>query len=269
MFIMRIKGASGEARISASEGITYLLSHCAPRVHDARAFASRITHRPPRHITHRSASRFLKPSKGGPNPAGQTSGGMGFNTNPTQSNPFSSSPAFTQLNTNPFSTTTPSNPFAPKTSTFTTPGFGASTPSLGSSPFGASSSNPFGSTPSPTPSVFGSTTSASLFGTPSASTFGTSTSIFGTTQAQGATPSFASGLNFGNTQSSPLFQSTTPSLGQTSLPFGQTTSAFGQSAPAFGQSNAFGGNLFSSTPSLLTSSSMGFNQTTVSLREVE
>ncbi|KAI3689966.1 hypothetical protein L2E82_47938 [Cichorium intybus] len=216
--------------------------------------------------------------KGGPNPAGQTSGGMGFNTNPTQSNPFSSSPAFTQLNANPFSTTTPTNPFAPKTSTFTTPGFGTSTPSLGSSPFGASSSNPFGSTPSPTPSVFGSTpgfgstTSASLFGTPSTSTFGTSASIFGTTQAQGATPSFASGLNFGNTQSSPLFQSTTPSLGQSSSPFGQTASAFGQtgsafgqSAPAFGQSNAFGGNLFSSTPSLLTSSSMGFNQTTPSL----
>ncbi|XP_023742377.1 nuclear pore complex protein NUP98A [Lactuca sativa] len=220
---------------------------------------------------------YQQGDKGGPNPAGQTSGGMGFNTTntTTQSNPFSSSPAFTQLNTNPFSSTTPSNPFAPKTSTFSTPGFGNSTPTLGSSPFGATSSNPFGSTPSPTPSVFGSTpgfgstTSASPFGAPSTSTFGTSTSIFGATQAQGATPSFGGGLNFGNTQSSPLFQSTTPSLGQTSSPFGQTTSAFGQSAPsfgqsapAFGQSNAFGGNLFSSTPA---SSSMGFNQTTPSL----
>ncbi|KAI3691934.1 hypothetical protein L6452_31737 [Arctium lappa] len=213
--------------------------------------------------------------KGGPNPAGQSSGGMGFNTNNTQSNPFSSSPAFSA---NPFSSSTSSNPFAQKTPTFSTPGFGSSTPSLGSSPFGASASNPFGSTPSPTPSVFGSTpafgatTSASLFGTPSSSTFGTSTSIFGTTQAQGATPSFATGLNFGNTQSSPLFQSSTPSLGQTSSPFGQTASAFGQAAPAFGQStpafgqsNAFGGNLFSSTPSLLSTSSMGFNQTTPSL----
>lgn len=216
--------------------------------------------------------------KGGPNPAGQPSGGMGFNTNTTQpSNAFSSSSGFGQLSANPFSSSTSTNPFAPKTSTFGAPGFGSSTPSLGSSPFGASaSSNPFGSTPSPTPSAFGSTpgfgstSSASLFGTPSSTTFGTS--IFGTTQAQGTTSSFATGLNFGSTQSSPLFQSSTPSLGQTSSLFGQNASGFGQAAPgfgqstsAFGQSNAFGGNMFSSTPSLLSTSSMGFNQTTPSL----
>ncbi|KAI3828731.1 hypothetical protein L1987_02840 [Smallanthus sonchifolius] len=207
--------------------------------------------------------------KGGPNPAGQSSAGMGFNMNNTQqTNPFtSSSPAFGQSSANPFSSTTSTNPFAPKTSTFGTPGFGSSTPSLGSSPFGAGVSNPFGSTP-----AFGSTTSTSLFGAPSSSTFGTSTSIFGTTQALGTTSSFATGLNFGSTQSSPLFQSTTPTLGQTSSPFGQAPSAFGQaapsfgqSAPAFGQSNAFGGNMFSSTPSLLSTNSMGFNQTTPSL----
>ncbi|XP_071730627.1 nuclear pore complex protein NUP98A isoform X2 [Rutidosis leptorrhynchoides] len=217
--------------------------------------------------------------KGGPNPAAQSSGGMGFNTNNTQANPFSASPSFSQP-ANPFSSTTSTNPFAPKTSTFSTPAFGSSTPALGSSPFGTATSNPFGSTPSPTPSVFGSTpgfgssTSASLFGTPNTSTFGSS-SLFGTTQAQGASSSFASGLNFGNTQPSPLFQSSTPSLGQTSSPFGQATSAFGQAAPAFGQAapafgqstpafgqtSAFGGNLFSSTPS----TSMGFNQTTPSL----
>ncbi|KAK1419197.1 hypothetical protein QVD17_28359 [Tagetes erecta] len=207
--------------------------------------------------------------KGGPNPAGQSSAGMGFNMNTTQqTNPFtSSSSVFGQSSANPFSSSTSTNPFAPKTSTFGTPGFGSSTLSLGSSPFGAPTSNPFGSTP-----AFGSTTSASLFGTPSSSTFGTSTSIFGTSQAQGTTSSFATGLNFGSTQSSPLFQSTTPTLGQTSSPFGQTPSAFGQAAPsfgqstsAFGQSNAFGGNLFSSTPSLLSTNNMGFNQTTPSL----
>ncbi|KAL8196324.1 hypothetical protein R6Q57_025324 [Mikania cordata] len=219
--------------------------------------------------------------KGGPNPAAQSSGGMGFNMNTTQpTNPFaSSSPAFGQSSANPFSSATSINPFAPKTSTFGTPGFGSSTPSLGSSPFGAASSNPFGSTPSPAPApsafgstpAFGSTTSTSLFGTPSSSAFGISTSIFGT-QAQGTTSAFGAGLSFGSTQSSPLFQSTTPTLGQTSSPFGQAPSAFGQAAPSFGQStptfgqsNAFGGNMFSSTSSLLSTSSMGFNQTTPSL----
>ncbi|KAF5774645.1 putative peptidase S59, nucleoporin, nucleoporin peptidase S59 [Helianthus annuus] len=237
--------------------------------------------------------------KGGPNPAGQSSAGTGFNMNNTQqANPFaSSSPAFGQSSANPFSSSTSTNPFAPKTSTFGTTTFGNSTPSLGSSPFASAASNPFGSTPTPAPSAFGSTpafgstTSGSLFGSTPA--FGTSTSIFGTTQAQGTTSSFATGLNFGSTQSSPLFQSTTPTLGQTSSPFGQTPSAFGQTAsafgqtpsafgqtpsafgqaapsfgqstPAFGQSNAFGNNLFSSTPSLLSSNSMGFNQTTPSL----
>ncbi|XP_076951128.1 nuclear pore complex protein NUP98A-like [Bidens hawaiensis] len=203
--------------------------------------------------------------KGGPNPAGPSSSGMGFNVTHTQpTNPFaSSSPA------NPFSSSASTNLFAPKTPTFGTSGFGTSTPSIGSSPFGSVASSPFGSTPTPAPSVFGSTpafgsTTSSLFGTTSSSTFGTSTSYFGT-QAQGTTSSFATGLNFGSTQSSPLFQSTTLPLGQTSSPFGQTAPSFGQSAPAFGQSNAFGGNLFSSTPSLLSTNGMVFNQTPPSL----
>ncbi|PWA75995.1 nucleoporin autopeptidase [Artemisia annua] len=212
--------------------------------------------------------------KGGPNPAGQSSGGMGFNTNNTQPNPFSSSPSFTQPAANPFSSNTSStNPFAQKTSTFSTTGFASSTPTLNSSPF-ATPTNPFASTPAQTPSVFNTTsnpfgtqTTPSLFGTQNTSAFGTSTSIFGTTQAQGSTPSFGTGMNFG-TQSANLFQSSSPALAQSSSPFaqtgsafGQTGSAFGQSAPAFGQPNAFSGNMFSSTPSLQNTSNLAFNQT--------
>lgn len=94
-----------------------------------------------------------------------------------------------------------------------------------------------------------------------------STSLFGQTPA--STPAFGTGFSFASTQSSPLFQSSTPSLGQNSL-FGQSGSSFGQSsAPAFGQtslfsapSTGFGGNLFSSTPLL---SSNVFGQSTPSL----
>ncbi|XP_057811521.1 nuclear pore complex protein NUP98A-like [Salvia miltiorrhiza] len=90
--------------------------------------------------------------------------------------------------------------------------------------------------------------------------------------SQGTASTFGTGLGFGNTQSSPLFQSTTPTLAQTSSPFGHT-SAFGQSASGYGQSNlfstpstGFGGNLFSSSSSLLSSTgALGFGQTTPSL----
>nr|GEX66281.1 nuclear pore complex protein NUP98A [Tanacetum cinerariifolium] len=235
-------------------------------------------------------------SNRGPNPAGQSSGGMGFNTTNTQPNPFSSSPSFTQPAANPFSSTITTNPFAQKTSTFGTPspGFANSTPTLNSSPFGTQT-NPFRTTQAQTtPSLFSSTSnpfatapSSSPFGTPT-SAFGTSTSIFGTTEAQGTTPAFGTEMNFG-TQSANLFQSSSPALGQTSLPFGQTGLTFGQtgsafgqtgsafgqtssafwqtglafrqSAPAFGQPNAFSGNMFSSTPSLQNTSNLGFNQT--------
>ncbi|CAK9167471.1 unnamed protein product [Ilex paraguariensis] len=168
----------------------------------------------------------------------------------------------------------------PKTPAFGSSGLGStSTLAFGSSPFGTSStSNPFGSTSSATLSIFGSTpvfgasTSPSPFGSSRLSAFGSSTSVFGSSSVQGTTPSFGSGLSFGNTQSSPLFQSSAPSLGLATPAFGQTTSSFGQSTPAFGQSSifstpstAFGGNLFSSTPSLLsTSNPSGFGQTTES-----
>lgn len=61
--------------------------------------------------------------------------------------------------------------------------------------------------------------SHSLFGTPNTSGFGTPISIFGTTQAQGTTSSFANGINPG-TQLANLFHSSSPALGQTSSPFG-------------------------------------------------
>ncbi|XP_052210740.1 nuclear pore complex protein NUP98A isoform X2 [Diospyros lotus] len=220
--------------------------------------------------------------KGGPAPAGQVASAIGFGASSTPSNPFASSSAFGQSSANLFSSSTSSNPFAPKTPTFGNTAFGpSSTPAFASSPFGTSStSNPFGSTSSATTSIFGASTpgfgantSPSLFGSSSSSAFGSSTSVFGSTSAPGTAPAFGSGLSFANTQSSPLFQSTTPSLGQTSSVFGQTGSTFGQSAPGFGQSSlfstpttGFGGNLFSSTPSLLsTSNPMGFGQTTPSL----
>ncbi|KAG8372377.1 hypothetical protein BUALT_Bualt12G0059900 [Buddleja alternifolia] len=215
--------------------------------------------------------------KGGPAPASQSTAAAGFGSSGFGSTPTS---AFGQSSANPFSSSTSSNPFAPKTPVFNNPGFGSSsTSAFGSSPFGTSNtSNPFGSTSSATPSLFGPTTQAfgansapSLFSSPSSSAFG-SPSIFGPASAQGTTSAFSTGLGFGNTQSSPLFQSTTP-LAQTSSPFGQTSSAFGQSASAFGQSNlfntpstGFGGNLFSSTSSLLSNSNpLGFGQTTPSL----
>ncbi|KAF8402371.1 hypothetical protein HHK36_013326 [Tetracentron sinense] len=222
--------------------------------------------------------------KGGPNPTGQSAGGIGFGVSTAQSNPFGTSSTFGQPSANPFSTTTSSNPFAQKTPAFGASGFGtSSTPAFSSSPFGASSTaNPFGTTSSSTPSIFGApstpafgaSSSPSLFGPSSSTTFGSSPSIFGPASAPGTGPAFGSGLNFGNTQSSPLFQSTAPSLGQTSSVFGQNTSSFGQgTTPSFGQSSifntpstGFGGNLFSSTPSLLsTSNPVGFGQTTPSL----
>ncbi|XP_020547830.1 nuclear pore complex protein NUP98A isoform X2 [Sesamum indicum] len=216
--------------------------------------------------------------KGGPAPAGQATAAVGFGSSGFGS---SSTPAFGQSSANPFSSTTSSNPFAPKTPVFSSPGFGSSsTSAFGSSPFGTSNtSNPFGSTSSTTPSLFGNTTQAfgvntspSLFSSSSTSAFG-SPSIFGATATQGTASAFGTGLGFGNTQSSPLFQSTTPTLAQTSSPFGQTSSAFGQTAPGFGQSNlfstpstGFGGNLFSSTSSLLSNTNtLGFGQTTPSL----
>ncbi|KAL1556444.1 nuclear pore complex protein NUP98A-like [Salvia divinorum] len=204
--------------------------------------------------------------KGGPVPAGLATGYGGFGGSGFGA---TSTPAFGQSSASTFSSATPSNPFAPKTPAFNSSGFGASTGSaFGSSPVAASNTaNPFGSTPSTTTSLFGSTAqpvanASPPFNSSSSSPFG-SQSIFGSSSSQGTTTAF------GNTQSSPLFQSTTPTLGQSSSPFGQT-SAFGQSTSGHSQSNlfstpstGFGGNLFSSSSSL--QSSTGFGQTTPSL----
>ncbi|KAL6543950.1 hypothetical protein OROGR_010447 [Orobanche gracilis] len=213
--------------------------------------------------------------KGGPAPASQATTVGGFGN--TGFGPLST-PAFAQTSANPFSSSTSSNSFAPKTPVLSSAGFGtSSTSAFGSSPFGASNtSNIFASTSSATPSLFGSTTqtfgvntSPSLFNSSNTSFFGTP-SLFGQSSAQGAQSTFGTSLGIGNTQPSPLFQSTTPTLVQTSTPFGQPSSAFGQNASGFGQSTlfstpstGFGGNMFSSTSSLLNSTNTpGFGQTT-------
>ncbi|KAF6163465.1 hypothetical protein GIB67_029314 [Kingdonia uniflora] len=209
--------------------------------------------------------------KGGPNPSGQTPGGNVFGAPAvtTQTNPFGSSSTFGQTNANPFSSAAPSsNLFGPKPNLF-----GTSTNAFGTTPFGTSNTNPFASsTPATAPSMFGQT-SSSPFGTntspslfPSNSSgFGQTSSIFSSVPASGTTPAF------GNTQSTGLFHSTTPSS-QTSTPFGHSTPPFGNSTPLFGQStNPFGSqNMFNTAPSTGSQFSMsnpagGLSQTTSSL----
>ncbi|KAK2456227.1 Nucleoporin autopeptidase [Trifolium repens] len=206
--------------------------------------------------------------KGGPLASAPQSTGMaGFNSSTTQTNAFSPSPAFGQSSANPFSSTTPNsnNPFAPKTSTFSTgfgstpafnsSGFNSSTsaaPSLfgaPSSPFGAnSSSQPFNSSTSP----FGANTSSQPFGSNTSSTFGTSI--------------------FGNTQPSPLFNSTTPTNPQSGSTFGQNTSPFGQTGAFSSQPSMFNspssglvGSIFSNSASITSNAPTGFGQTVPSL----
>ncbi|KAM0029976.1 putative nucleoporin peptidase S59 [Helianthus debilis subsp. tardiflorus] len=81
-------------------------------------------------------SAGLSAVTGGLDPAARSSGGKSFN-------PFAPMP----------SSITSTNPFGPMTSSF------CSTPSLGSSPFGPATCNPFKSTPSPAPFAIGSTSS--------------------------------------------------------------------------------------------------------------
>ncbi|KAJ8623596.1 hypothetical protein MRB53_032125 [Persea americana] len=207
-------------------------------------------------------------------PARQPTSGMGFAA-PSQSSPFGTRSTFGRTAANPFSSTMPFNPFGLKTPTFGPSGFATPTTLAFSSPFGTSSSA-FGRTtsasapifgPSPTP-PFGAGSSSSLFSASTTPSFGSSPSIFGSSEL-GTTATFS------NTQSSGQFQSSTPSLGQTTSVFGQTTPAFGQTTSAFGQTNPFGtqssgfvGNLFTSnsTPSLLFTSNPGsFSQTTPSI----
>ncbi|KAK9145253.1 hypothetical protein Sjap_005156 [Stephania japonica] len=205
--------------------------------------------------------------KGGPNPAAQPTSAAGFGSPASQSNPFGS-PAFGQSSSSLFSASS-SNPFNSKTTAFGSSSFGApTTPAFGSSAFGASTTNLFptasSSTSFSTP-AFGATPSPSLFGSSSSPAFGSSPSIFSTSTPGPSTSAFGSGLNFGNTQSAGLFQSTTPSLGQTTATFGQgTTPSFGQSGLFSTPSTGFGGNLFSNTSasSLSATNIAGFGQTT-------
>ncbi|KAL3613753.1 hypothetical protein CASFOL_041827 [Castilleja foliolosa] len=200
--------------------------------------------------------------KGGPAPASQATsvgafGNTGFGTTTS---------TFGQTSANPFSSSTSSNPFAPKTPAFGSPGFGSSPASgfgsspasgFGSSPFATSNtSNLFGSTSSGASNVFGNTTQAfgvptspSLFSSSNPAGFG-SPSVFSSSSTQGTVSAFGTTMGFGNTQSSPLFQSSTPTLTQTSNPFGQTPSTLTQTSNPFGQ-----------TPSTLTQTSNPFGQT--------
>lgn len=202
--------------------------------------------------------------KGGPNPAGQSAGAIGFGA--SSSTP---SPAFGQ--SSPFASNTTSNPFASKP--FST-GFGSSaTPSI--SPFSSSTASTapslFGSTPTP---AFGASSSSSIFPTSGPSAFGSSPSVF-SSPTMGSSP-FASSFT---SQSTPLFSSTTPSFGQTG--FGQSTSTFGQSGSLFGQTTppfaqtttpslgqtnmfstptgGFGGSSFPSTSQLPSTTPTGFS----------
>ncbi|KAG1328327.1 nuclear pore complex protein NUP98A [Cocos nucifera] len=216
--------------------------------------------------------------KGGPNPAGQPAGGTSFPA-ATQPSPFGSPGTFNQPTGNPFSSSTSSNPFGPKTATFGQTGFGSSSSSIFSSSFNASSSSPFGST-STTTSLFGASSgsafgsSPSLFGGSSAPAFSSPSSIFGSSGV-GSSPAFGSGLSFGSTQSSGLFQSTS-SIGQTPSPFGQSATGFQLTTPSSGSnlfstpSTGFGGSLFTnSAPSILSASNpAGFGQATPSLSTV-
>ncbi|TYK01639.1 nuclear pore complex protein NUP98A-like [Cucumis melo var. makuwa] len=200
--------------------------------------------------------------KGGPLPAGQSASGVGFGVSGGQPNPVASS-TFSQSSPNPFSTSTQTNPFAPKPSGFGT--FGPSTTfSFNSSAFAPSTpSNPFASTTAASTSAFLSSTtsqfgSSSLFSSSNTQPLA-SQSAFSSTTSPGTNLTFPSSLNFGNTQSSSLFQSTTPAIGQTGSAFG---APFSQSSLFSQPSSGVGGNLFSSSPSLLTSSNpMGFGQT--------
>eukprot|EP00249_Psilotum_nudum_P023544 c28918_g1_i2 orf=482-3577(-) len=146
------------------------------------------------------------------------------------------------------------------------------------SPFGASTSSPFGSSPSTNP--FGTTVSSNPFGASQTTnlfgakpfgspTFGqTGSSLFGGT---------ATGV-FGVTQASPLVSSTpafgsssTPAFGTTSSPFGSGTSIFGQKpgtsfggfGSTSGQTNPFGSTSFGQTQPAFGSQPFGSTTSTL------
>ncbi|KAJ4825205.1 hypothetical protein Tsubulata_024456 [Turnera subulata] len=187
--------------------------------------------------------------KGGQTSAGQSLGGVGFGVSSVQPNPFSSS-TFTQTAASPFSTSTSTSIFGSKPSAF-----GPSATSAFSASAFSSSPNVFQST-STSASIFGTpSTSQPPFGTTASSTFGSTPSLF-SSSTPAAVSSFASGLNFSNTQTS-AFQSTF-ATGGTSSSVG-LTSTFNQpnlfSAPT---SAGFGpSNLFSNTSSNISSANFG------------
>ncbi|KAL5551185.1 hypothetical protein UlMin_001361 [Ulmus minor] len=197
--------------------------------------------------------------KGGSRPAAAQPSGINFSSSASQTNLLSSTPTFGQSTSSLFSTSTSSNLFGPKTPSFSSTGFGASSTAFNSSSFGVSSSaNPFGSN-TPTSSPFG--TSSSLFASNS-SPFQSSSPGFGqsgfNSQAQPSQPSF----------SNSLFNTTPTSMGQVGTGYVQnTTNTFGPTpTPSFGQTNIFSaptasGNIFSSTPTLAASTNpLGFSQ---------
>ncbi|KAJ6293367.1 hypothetical protein OIU78_025359 [Salix suchowensis] len=152
--------------------------------------------------------------KGGPLPAGQSSGGGGFNVSAPQSNPFAPP---TGLWSNLFKYIFFNN----YKSSSTTPAFSA-----GSSP--------------------------SLFGSSSAPSFSSTPSLFSSTVGQGTVSPFGSSM-FNNTQPSLSFPSTTPSLGQTNAfsqpsPFGPSTTSSLFSSPSTG--GLFSSTPSLSTPNL-------------------
>uniref|UniRef100_A0A2P2KJE9 Nucleoporin autopeptidase n=2 Tax=Rhizophora mucronata TaxID=61149 RepID=A0A2P2KJE9_RHIMU len=198
--------------------------------------------------------------KGGPLPSGQSPVSFGFATPAVSSNPFTPQPSFVQSSATQFSTSlTNLNPFTAKPT-----GFAVSTTGFSASPFGTSStsfpSTSFGPT---TSSPFGGTTSSSIFSTSATAAFGSTPSLFSSTTGQATSLPFSS--IFSNTQQSPSFPSTTPSLGQTGSIFGQgTTSSFNPAGIFSTPSTGIPGGIFSTTPSLVPSSTPTFGQTTLS-----
>ncbi|CAJ2628359.1 unnamed protein product [Trifolium pratense] len=207
--------------------------------------------------------------KGGPIASAPQSTGMpGFNSSTTQTNAFapSPSPAFGQSSANPFSSPTPNsnNPFAPKTSTFGQ-SFGSSAPAFSSPAFGSSTSAAAPSIFGPSQTTFGVNSSSQPFGSSPSFGVNTSSQPFASTSSQ-----FGSSI-FGNTQSSPLFSTTTPANPQSGSTFGQNNPPFGQPG-AFSQSNLFNppssglaGSIFSSSTSHTSNALTGFGQTTPSM----
>ncbi|KAG2267809.1 hypothetical protein Bca52824_062364 [Brassica carinata] len=125
---------------------------------------------------------YQRGDKGGPRPAGQSPGNTGFGVSAAQPNPFAPSPAFGQTPanlTNPFSSSTSTNPFAPQTPTIASSGFGAATSTF----VGQSSAPAFGQT-----NIFNkpSTGFGNLFSSSSSLTT-SSSSPFGQTMAAGMT----------------------------------------------------------------------------------